>query len=215
MRVFNAQPLKRSLAANVLLDAARGRWGLFLDDDDWLAPGHVERLADAMTAIPELTAAYAGVSCVQAHAVAATLFEEVRRFDDPYDPVRLTIENYISINAVLFDLKTTREPFGARFDPDFELFEDWDFWPQLQVHGRFWHVAGVSAFYRIHGNSGIGVRLENGALAEAALDQLLAKWRGLWSAESLHSLVGFSRKGYSYQSLDDAYKVLPEQSSTR
>ena len=211
VRVFNKQPLKRSLAANVLLDAAQGRWGLFLDDDDWLAPGHIERLAEAMTAIPKLTAAYAGVSCVEADAAADSGFKEVRRFDDPYDPVRLMVENYIPINAVLFDLETTRGPFGKRFDPDFELFEDWDFWLQLQALGPFWHVSGVSAFYRIHGNSGIGVRLENGALAEAALDQLLAKWRGQWSAESLHSLVGFSRKGYSYQPLEEAYRLYRTQ----
>jgi glycosyltransferase involved in cell wall biosynthesis len=212
-RVLSGQRLQRSLAANVLLEAARGRWALFLDDDDWLAPEHIERLVAAMDADPQLVAAYAGVSCVEFNVAAVDGFTEVRRFDELHDPVRLMFENYIPINAILFDLAVTREAHGPRFDPDFDLFEDWDFWLQLLALGPFWHVAGVSAFYRIHGDSGVGVRLEEGSQAEVALDQLIAKWRPRWSAEHLHSMVGFSRKGYQYQRLDDAFKDLQMESS--
>ena len=213
VRVLNGQPLKRSLAANVLLDAARGRWGLFLDDDDWLAPGHVERLAAAMDANPKLAAAYAGVSCVEFNLSAVDGFKELRRFDEPHDGVRLMFENYIPINAVLFDLALTRQAGGPRFEPEFDLFEDWDFWLQMLTLGSFWHVPGVSAYYRIHGNSGMGVRLDEGALAEVALDQLLAKWRTRWSAENLHSMVGYSRKGYQYQRLDDTFKIFQKEAN--
>jgi glycosyltransferase involved in cell wall biosynthesis len=211
VRVLNGQPLKRSLAANVLLDAARGRWGLFLDDDDWLAPGHVERLAAAMDGNPKLAAAYAGVSCVEFNPSAVDGYKELRRFDEPYDAVRLMFENYIPINAVLFDLALTRQPRGPRFEPEFDLFEDWDFWLQLLALGSFWHVPGVSAYYRIHGSSGMGVRLDEGAMAEAALDQLLAKWRTRWSAENLHSMIGYSRKGYQYQRLDDTFNIFRKE----
>jgi glycosyltransferase involved in cell wall biosynthesis len=188
--------LKRSLAANTLLDAAQGRWGLFLDDDDWLAPDHVERLVAALQANPQLAAAYAGVSCVEFEPQGKDSFVEVRRFDAPHDPVRLMVENYIPINAALFDLQLTRAPGGPRFDSDFDLFEDWDFWLQLLVCGPFAHVPGVSAFYLIHGDSGVGVRMKETAQAENALDQLLSKWRHRWSAEELHKLVGLARHVY-------------------
>lgn len=188
--------LQRSIAANALLDAAQGRWGLFLDDDDWLAPQHVERLVAALKAQPQLVAAYAGVSCVEAAPAAASGFAEVRCFDEPHDPVRLMIENYIPINAALFDLQLTRRPDGPRFDTAFDLFEDWDFWLQLLACGPFEHVAGVSAFYRIHGDSGAGVRISAAEQAQAALDQLLAKWRTRWSIEQIHSLVGLARHVY-------------------
>ena len=188
--------LQRSLAANALLDAANGRWGLFLDDDDWLAPHHVERLVAALKDNPQLAAAYAGVSCVEVEPDGEGGFSEVRQFDEPHDPVRLMIENYIPINAALFDLQLTRKPGGPRFDAEFELFEDWDFWLQLLACGPFEHVAGISAFYLIHGDSGAGVRIKETAQAEKALDILLAKWRTRWSAEQLHKLAGLARHVY-------------------
>ena len=191
--------LQRSVAANALLDAAQGRWGLFLDDDDWLAPQHVERLVAALKAQPQLAAAYAGVSCLEAAPAAASGFVEVRCFDEPYDPVRLMIENYIPINALLFDLQLARGPNGSRFDTAFDLFEDWDFWLQLLTCGPFEHVAGVSAFYRIHGDSGTGVRIGVAEQAQAALDQLLTKWRTRWSIAQIHSLVGLARHVYPQQ----------------
>lgn len=184
--------LQRSLAANALLDAAKGRWGLFLDDDDWLAPDHVERLVAAFETNTPLAAVYAGVSCVELERDKDS-FVEVRRFDEPHDPIRLMIENYIPINAVLFDLQLTREVDGPRFDSSFDLFEDWDFWLQLLARGPFAHVPGVSAFYLIHGDSGAGVRMKEATKAENALDQLLSKWRHRWSAEQLRKLVGLTR----------------------
>ena len=206
VRVLTGQALRRSLAANALLESAQGRWGLFLDDDDWLAPGHIERLVAVMDANPDLTAAYGGVSCVELDTAAVDGYTELRRFDEHFDPVRLMFENYIPINAMLFDLALTHKPLGPRFDSRFDLFEDWDFWLQLLVLGPFFHVPGVSAYYRIHGAFGMGVRLEDSALAEAALDQLLAKWRTRWSANNLHTMVGFARKGYQHQPLDNAFR---------
>lgn len=187
--------LQRSLAANVLLDAAKGRWGLFLDDDDWLGPKHVERLVARLQINPHLVVAYAGVSCVEI-ASQAESFTEVRQFDEPHDPVRLMIENYIPINAALFDLNLTRRSNGPRFDMNFNLFEDWDFWLQMLDYGPFEHVAGISAFYRIHGDSGAGVRVNAEEDAQAGLDQLLAKWRMRWSDEQIHNLVGLARHVY-------------------
>lgn len=187
--------LQRSLAANILLEAAKGRWGLFLDDDDWLGAEHVERLVARLKINPHLVMAYAGVSCVEAMPQTES-FTEVRQFDEPYDPVRLIIENYIPINAALFDLQLTRKPDGPHFDINFNLFEDWDFWLQILEHGPFEHVAGVSAFYRIHGDSGTGVRISAAEEAQAGLDQLLAKWRIRWSKEQIHNVVGLARHVY-------------------
>lgn len=195
------QPLQRSVAANALLEAATGDWGLFLDDDDWLAPNHVERLAAVLQANPQLAAAYGGVSCVEATAADTDTFTEVRRFDEPHDPTRLMIENYIPINAALFDLRFTRLPGGPRFDPDFDLYEDWDFWLQLLATGPFQHVAGIGAYYRIHGSSGVGVRMDQADQAEAALDQLIHKWRDRWSVEALHSLFGLGRQFFRQQAV--------------
>ncbi|MDY0073460.1 MAG: glycosyltransferase [Thauera sp.] len=193
--IDSEQPLPRAQAANRLLEAARGRWALFLDDDDWLDAGHLARLAAAMEAEPEVVLAYAGVRCVEKDAAAdmqqADGWRTLRVFDDEFDPLRLLIENYIPMHAALFDVERLRP--HVRFDPAFDLFEDWDFWLQCLEQGSFAHVAGCSAWYRIHADSGAGVRLERAEQAEAALDQLLTKWRTRWSATQLHQLVGLSR----------------------
>src|SRR3990167_10533026 len=46
LRLVNAggSPLARPAAANAALDAARGDWLIFLDDDDSMDPDHLERL---------------------------------------------------------------------------------------------------------------------------------------------------------------------------
>src|SRR5699024_9239303 len=46
--VHTEEPLPRSRAANKALAEARGDYLLFLDDDDWLMPGHIARLAHVL-----------------------------------------------------------------------------------------------------------------------------------------------------------------------
>ena len=62
--VSHGTPLNRSAAANAGIDAAQGEWLLFLDDDDWLEPDHIETLAGVLGANPDAAAAYSGVKCV-------------------------------------------------------------------------------------------------------------------------------------------------------
>ncbi len=197
--------VQRSAAANLLLAQAKGRWALFLDDDDWLEPEHLARLAGALEESEDSVLAYADIACVEADAEADTTspeqLHEVRRFAVPFEPLRLLIENYIPIHAALFELALVRVDKNLRFDPALDLFEDWDFWLQCLEKGPFVHVPGVSGWYRIHSDSGVGVRIDESARAEAALDQLIDKWRGRWSTEQLHQLFGLTRQIYPLQQL--------------
>ncbi|NCC39201.1 MAG: glycosyltransferase family 2 protein, partial [Gammaproteobacteria bacterium] len=50
LRVASAGwPLGRAAAANLGLDTATGRYAIFLDDDDWFLPEHIEGLVNALT----------------------------------------------------------------------------------------------------------------------------------------------------------------------
>lgn len=183
--------LTRPAAANALLAAAQGRWGLFLDDDDWLDPSHIERLAVALAAQPDAVLSYAGVSCVE--EVSPGVFDEVRLFDEPFNATRLLVENYIPIHASLLNLAKIRGEHGPSFDLALDIYEDWDFWLQCLPLGPFVHVAGATAYYRIHSGAGTGVRFSDEEKAVAALDQLIAKWRLLWTPAQLRDWIGFSR----------------------
>lgn len=191
LRMLGADsPLKRSAAANRGLEAAKGQYVLLLDDDDWLAPQHLERLVARLEAEPDAIAAYADTDCVRPNAQGG--FESVRLYDAEFDPTRLLFENTIPLHALMFRASAIAQ--GCRFDEAFDLFEDWDFWLQLLELGRFSHVSGVGAFYRIHGDSGQGVVADE-TVAIAALHQLLEKWRSRWSVRQLQDWVASSRRG--------------------
>ncbi|HXD42622.1 MAG TPA: glycosyltransferase [Ramlibacter sp.] len=167
----------RADAANLLLEAAAGPYALFLDDDDWLWPDHLEKLVAALDTQPPLVAAY---SDVEALADARTPQQHtVHTFQSEFDPVALQLQNYLPIHAVLFRLDRVRSAPASRFDPSMTLFEDWDFWLQLVAKGPFQRVPGVSAVYSFR-DEGSG-HAARGSQREAMLAELaqrqLARWR--------------------------------------
>jgi len=140
--VSRGERLPRAAAANFALEAARGDWLLFLDDDDLLLPDHLQRLVACVRGRGADCAAYAGVRVVGPDG------EEVEVFDDPEAAARLWATNVLPIHAVLFPRTVVEQ--GARFDEDLDPYEDWDFWLRLTGYIRLVHVAGVSAIYRSH-----------------------------------------------------------------
>jgi glycosyltransferase involved in cell wall biosynthesis len=195
--VGSGAPLRRSAAANLLLAEAAGPWALFLDDDDWLGPRHLSRLAAALQSCPGSVAAYAGVSCVEAASGGGGELVEIRAYDSPFDADRLLVENYIPIHAALVDLAALRVHGDVAFDEGLDVFEDWDFWLQCTQLGGFVHVPGISAYYRIH-DTGLGVRMDD-TLAIEALDRMLARWGARWSAQQKRALIAMGRNLYRLQ----------------
>lgn len=179
--------LSRSEAANRLLEEAKGDFLLFLDDDDWLAPEHCQRLAEKLQSSPEYVVAYAGVDCIA--ETECSEHHSVRIYDDEYDPIRLLLENYIPLHAAMFRRTLTESPACARFDPTLDLFEDWDFWLQCQESGPFIHIPGVSAYYRIQPDHGAGVNIRDEQTAIKAFKQILNKWRDRFTVEQLSAIV--------------------------
>lgn len=143
------QACDRSRAANLALQAASGQYALFLDDDDLIWPGHIEKLVAALDAQPRAAAAYSGVRVEGANG------EFLRNYDLPWSAHRLQAINFLPIHAVLFRLDRARD--GLRFDESLPVMEDWQFWRELAASGHFVHCPGVTALYRqMHGQSGIG-----------------------------------------------------------
>lgn len=170
-RVDAGHALRRSAAANAGLDAARARSVIFLDDDDVFLPGHLVRLARALAAHPEAVAAYADVELghegpdgwVGRHVFAAD-----------FDALRLRFENFLPLHGVLVD-RGRDAVRHCRFDEALDLFEDWDWWLQLQRLGAFVRVPGVSARYCATPGAGSGVFADDTAAAQAR-ERLLLKW---------------------------------------
>jgi Glycosyl transferase family 2 len=181
--VGNGQPLLRTAAARLGLASVATRYALFLDDDDLLLPGHLDKLMAALQSQPDAVLAHTGVELVR--SLGDMLTSNV--IDEPFEPWELLLGNRMPIHAVLFDAARVRES-GVSFDESFALYEDWDFWLQLSQLGRFVHVPGVSARYFIGETSSDVHRIAHG---DEAYFKLWRKWwpraPQAWWAKALHA----------------------------
>jgi GT2 family glycosyltransferase len=188
--VKTGQKMSRSQAANALLNESKSPYALFLDEDDWLLPQHIANLVNGLEGHPEAVMAYSDTRCVQLDADGQETV--LRDYVNDYSAVHLMLENYIPIHAGLF--RRTLDTKKCLFDTRFDLFEDWDYWLQLQQLGAFVRVPDLTAVYLIHGDSGAGVVYDNKDEALTALRQILQKWQGLWTPDQLKELWGYSRQ---------------------
>ena len=182
------ESLTRSQSANAGLEAASGKYIMFLDDDDWIAEEHVQNLVNFIAGQSTIKAAY---SSVQKTDSAGNNIPYV--FASDYDPIVLMRDNYIPIHAVLFD--RTLLDANCRFDESLDIYEDWDFWLQLSQHTDFHHLDAVTAFYRQGGDSDTAVddarlryRSDN-ALGKSRAT-IFSKWKSQWSGEAINHLFG-------------------------
>ena len=149
--VGHDRPLGRSRAAQAGLEASRGEYVGFLDDDDVLAPNHFAVLAHGLVA-SGLPVAYSDVECVVYDRGAEVVARSV--FGDEFDPDRLQFENTIPIMAVLMRRELALAAGG--FDPCLEYFEDWDLWLRLARRTRFHHCPVITATYNVRPALGQG-----------------------------------------------------------
>ncbi len=186
-------PLSRPEAANFGLERARGDYLLFLDEDDWLAPDHIEHLLAWLSRQGEVAAAYSGTRKTDP-AGKATL----ETFRQPFDRWLLMRDNYIPIHSMLFARSLLDG--GIRFDERFAIFEDWDFWLQLSERTDFHYLDRVTAFYRSGGTSGAAdlddhlQRFDPGHELGVARSAIYDKWLKRWSGDQLNQLLGASQR---------------------
>jgi GT2 family glycosyltransferase/LmbE family N-acetylglucosaminyl deacetylase/glycosyltransferase involved in cell wall biosynthesis len=185
--VSGKAPWNRPAAANAALDAAEGEFLLFLDEDDWIAPDHVQTLVACLQQNAGLGVAY---SSTRNTAPDGTLLEQTLRIG--FDPARLRRDNFIPIHAALF--RHSLVEAGCRFDTRLDIFEDWDFWLQCAALAPFQHVDVISAFYRQGGESNTasqdpGTRYQQGHPIARARARVFDKWRERWSGEDVNATL--------------------------
>lgn len=176
--------LTRSAAANLGLAQARGDYLIFLDDDDWFYPDHLAKLVLGARQRPDVKAIHTVVECVDDMGRPSGV-----EFDFAYAPRELCYGNFMPIHSVLFH--RTIVDAGCEFDHSFDLYEDWDFWLQVELQTSFAFVPGVSAAYRVNAASGAGVHV---ALQQAqqATARLYAKWQVIRAESTFQELISRS-----------------------
>lgn len=171
--------LRRSAAANRGLDEARGDWLMFLDDDDWLAPNHIAKLVTGAQQT-SLQAVYSDVITMTPDRQPAGI-----TFATSYARFRLLGRNFLPIHSVLF--ARTLLTHGCRFDHELDFCEDWDFWLQISEHTAYQRIPGVSAYYRVAAQSGVGGKpVDQHAIDGTA--RVVARWWGKLDLKNLYDM---------------------------
>tara|TARA_R110002072_G_scaffold136124_2_gene278128 strand:+ start:96008 stop:100549 length:4542 start_codon:yes stop_codon:yes gene_type:complete len=186
--VCTGQPLSRPAAANAGIDAATGDFLLFLDDDDWIAPAHIEKLLTVIRSQSGIQVVYSATQ--KTHADGA-LTDEIIAV--PFDRNVLRRDNFVPIHAALFSHKLIDA--GCRFDTSLDVYEDWDFWLQCAEHTDFLLAGHTGAFYRMGGDSRTMLdqyveRYSTGHPIADARARLFDKWRTRWSGADWNAVLG-------------------------
>src|SRR5262249_23837224 len=135
------RPLARADAANAALDAARGAWLNLLDDDDALLPTHVTTLRRALAAHAGALLAYGRSHAIDDVAGGRGVF------GTKFRPWRQLDTGFLHSQAALFSRELVDA--GVRFDPQFDILEDMDFFVQCAQHAAPLFVDAItSSSYR-------------------------------------------------------------------
>jgi LmbE family N-acetylglucosaminyl deacetylase len=175
-RVDHETSRGRSEAANSGVRAATGAFITFLDDDDLHHREHLPTLANAVRSASR-AGWYTDALSTFLRPAASGAYEvhsSQRLYSHDYDAELLVLDNYIPLPTLLVARDTFLDAGG--FDPEFDLFEDWDFLLRLSRRGSLLHIASVTCEVR-HFEGGDSILLAASAESQTFRDARRQIWQ--------------------------------------
>lgn len=134
-----------SAARNTGLAAAKGRWLMFLDGDDWVDPAFMRTMLDALAGAPDAIAAFCAYRRVMPDGSMTYPRITAMVAEDPLAAFARSCA--VAIHTVLIDRETLVR--AGSFDPALKTCEDWDLWQRVaRMGGRWVMVEQPLALYR-------------------------------------------------------------------
>lgn len=149
IRILNPGRVGRCRAGNLGLDAARGEWISWLDDDDLYYPRHLETLVSALEK-SGMKVGYTDPHLIRQTKDAAGGWQEVSRtvpFSRDFSRLMLVRETYIHLVTFMHHRDCIRVAGG--FDESLEVLEDLDLFFRMAQNWDFLHIPEVTAAFRI------------------------------------------------------------------
>lgn len=154
LKYLSLAKVGRCVAGNRALEAAEGRYCLFLDDDDLLFADHIEVLCAALLKEPSAVGAYSPAMEIHTDVVDKDTGEYIETqysfpagLSQEYSFDKLRQHNYIAIQSILFDHRLYEERGG--FDTSLEYLEDWNLWVRYAWNNTFVYVPKLTSMYRV------------------------------------------------------------------
>jgi len=190
--VNTGKRLPRPHAANAGLDALRGEYFCFLDDDDAYEPNHVSTLLAAGIAHPECCVVYGQTKVRNPDGSVQRLFGQ------PFNRALMYFGPLFHPQAALIQSKVLA--LRCRFDEAFEICSDRDFLAQVAQHSGFHYVPEPVFNYRPDlGTSGTGQRANRNVARLIVFEsRLRAKWAGPLAFHNRRAGTGNRRAIASY-----------------
>lgn len=179
---FGMDKVGRSVTGNFGLEMAKGKYCLFLDDDDLLFADHIEVLVAALAENPESVAAYSLAMEVKTNREPDGRYTEFShatqwQFRQAYDYDTLLDHNFIPIQSLLFQRLLYLQRGG--FETDMSNLEDWNLWLRYGYGNTFTYVPKTTSLFRTPAD--LSVRQKRHELLHEAY--FLAKSRAVKSCE--------------------------------
>ena len=140
----------RSYCGNYGALQATGDYLCWLDNDDVFYADHIETLVARLSHTPGAVCSYSlawdALSETKNGQIVETNFLLPELHNQPYNRKRLLKENFIPIQAIIFE-KSLFDLHGG-FREEFSQLEDWNLWTRYAELGPFAFTPKVTSFYR-------------------------------------------------------------------
>lgn len=132
-----------SAARNTGIEAARGKYIAYLDDDDLFYRNHLSTLVEFLERHPG-TIAYTDANCAFQKMIDGRWITLQRQviYSKEWNNDEILIDNFVPVLCVMHE-KSYLEKSG-KFDESLNRHEDWDLWIRLSRHHHFVHIKNVT-----------------------------------------------------------------------
>jgi GT2 family glycosyltransferase/MoaA/NifB/PqqE/SkfB family radical SAM enzyme len=199
-------------ARNTGIQASKGHYIAYLDDDDIYFREHLETLVNCLeggTYSVAYTDAYRGLQIFEHDRY------EVKVRDIPYaqdfDRLRMLCQNYIPV-LCLMHRRTCLERAGM-FDARLKRYEDWDLWIRMSQHYEFVHIKKVTCEFRCRPDGSSMIAASKAPFAWSVLN-MVSKYRDMVDS---HSRIQRHHDRLVVKALEDlkAYFLAPVEDPPR